>query len=138
MKKILITLVLYFFCINVAFSKPEMYYCIEEGSTGFKSDKSKKKLTQQNWFEDKFKLKLDLEDLTIESGFNDAFIDTECQWLTVGFNMACFDRFRSQVIKIKRVDENFNNFEFIFANLGILTGIRSSDLKISYGNCEKF
>ena len=138
MKKILIILVLYFFCFNVAFSKPEMYYCIEEGSTGFQSDKSKKKLTQRNWFTEKYKLKLDLEDLTIDSSFNDLFITAECQWITVGFNMACFDRWRSKSMKIVRLDENFNNFEFIVANLGILTGIRSSDLSISYGNCEKF
>ena len=115
-----------------------MYYCIEEGSTGFKSDKSKKKLTQQNWIEEKFKLKLDLEDLTIDSSFNDLFITTECQWIMVGFDMACFDKGRGKSMKIVRLDENFNNFEFIVAYLGMLTGIRSNDLKISYGNCEKF
>ena len=136
MKKILITLVLYFFCFNVAFSKPEMYYCIEEGSTGFKIDESQKKFTQQNWVEDKFKLKVDLENLTISSDWSDLFIDAECQGKE-GI-MTCADTGRNKIMKIMRLDENFNNFEFSFANIGLYSSIRSNDIKISYGNCEKF
>ena len=60
LKKLLGIVVLCFFCSNVAFSKPEMYYCIEEGSTGFKPD-GKDGYKRTNWVEDKFKAKIDFD-----------------------------------------------------------------------------
>ena len=138
MKKFLIIFVLCFFCSNVAFSKPEMYYCLEEGSTGFKAD-GKGGYNQTNWVKEKFKVKVDLENLTVSSSFKDLFIDANCHWRTEGVDMSCFDRIRDKSLRIQRVDENFNSFVFTFASFGMLPiKSRQNDLTILYGNCEKF
>jgi len=135
MKKFLAIVVLCFFCSNVAFSKPEMYYCIKEKTTGFKNGEWK----AVNFHGEKFKAKVDFDNLTVSSSIKDLFIDAKCHWGTIGYNMVCFDRMKNNSLKIQRVDENFNSFIFTYASLGLFSiKSRKDDLTISYGNCEKF
>ena len=135
MKKFLIIFVLCFFCSNVAFSKPEMYYCIEEGSTGFKPD-GKGGYNQTNWIKEKFKAKIDFDNLSFES--DDIWTHAKCSWVWEGVNVQCLDSHKSRVIKITKVGQTFDRLRFNHADMGMFVRSRKSDLKISYGNCEKF
>ena len=138
MKKFLIIFVLCFFCSNVAFSKPEMYYCIEEGSIGFKPD-GKDGYKRTNWVEDKFKAKIDFDfdNLFFES--DDLWINAECSWVyDTGRVMQCYDYIKGRSIKIEGVGQTFDRLKFNYADIGLSVRQRKSDLKIAYGNCEKF
>ena len=135
MKKFLIIFVLCFFCSNVAFSKPKMYYCIEEESTGFKPD-GKGGYNQTNWFEEKFKAKIDFDNLFFDS--DDIWTHAKCSWLVEGVNVQCLDSHKGRAIKITKVGQNFDKLKFTYTDMSLFLRERKNDLKISYGNCEKF
>ena len=124
---------LYFFCFNVAFSKPEMYYCIEEGSTGFQAD-GKGGYKHKNWDTMKFKAKIDFDKRTFES--DDMWTYAECSFESKGF-MHCTDTLRSRAIYITDVSSKAiepDKLYFSYAAMGNLLNYSDrTQMKISYG-----
>ena len=124
---------LYFFCFNVAFSKPEMYYCIEEGGTGFEAD-GKGGYNHTQWNTMKFKAKIDFDNGSFDS--DDMWINAECS--SKAGEMNCFDKNRARAIKIQALARDRYKLKFSYAVLGFFLNSDRTQLKISYGNCEKF
>ena len=120
-----------------AYGEDEVYYCVEIDKGGFNFDKKSNSYQPTNFFEDKFKMKLDKGSNAIELAKEDGGRE----------KYICDDMiFASHGVTIKRCTGTALNTFMFNANNGQFTISRGTgyvlndieSLYVSYGKCDKF